>query len=106
MVPNPGEMFELSKKGKTMGYIQAPTNILTQTATTTLNNYLYYNVSKNDVDIYEPTEFVHGALYNNNSMRCPEKVTITIAGDDKNKTLESTYDVRRGQSILYNQFKT
>ncbi len=105
MKANPGEMFELTKKGKTMGYIEAPSNIINNVVNKEVTSYLFYKMKESDVNVYEATDFVHGALYNNNSMRCPEEVTITI-GDDEKKQLESSYEVRKGQSILYNQFRT
>ena len=105
MKANPGEMFELTKKGKTMGYIEAPSNIINNVVNKEVTSYLFYKMRESDVNVYEATDFVHGALYNNNSMRCPEEVTITI-GDDEKKQLESSYEVRKGQSILYNQFRT
>lgn len=105
MKANPGEMFELTRRGKTMGYIEAPANIINNVVNKEITSYLFYKMKQSDVNIYQATEFVHGALYNNNSMRCPEEVTITI-GDDEEKAVESSYEVRKGQSILYNQFRT
>ena len=103
---NPCTMYELTKKGKTMGYIEAETAVLgavdNQTNQFRAANYRF---NKQDVNIYNATDFVHGALYNNNSMRCPETVCITTTKDDKSETT-STYKVKRGQSLLYNQFKT
>lgn len=103
MKANPGEMFELTRRGKTMGYIEAPSNIISNTVNNETSNYLFYKMKESDVNIYAATEFVHASLYNNNSMRSPEEVTITV-GDDESAS--STYKVRKGQSILYNQFRT
>lgn len=108
MVPNPGEMFELTKYGKTLGYIKAPTTVQgTYDKMTTLNRYLQFN--KKDVTIYGATDFVHGCL-DDNSSRVPEVVNIFM--DDKYSTDKNaeelkmaSYEVRRGQSLLYNQFK-
>lgn len=105
MKANPGEMFELTKKGKTMGFIEAPSNIINSVVNKEITSYLFYKMRQSDVNVYESTSFVHGALYNNNSMRCPEEVTITI-GDDEEQAQASSYEVRKGQSILYNQFRT
>jgi len=107
MKANPGEMFELTRRGKTMGYIEAPSNIINSVVNKETTSYIFYKMRESDVNIYESTEFVHGALYNNNSMRSPEEVTITIGdNEDESKNSSTTYEVRKGQSVLYNQFRT
>lgn len=109
MVNNPGEMFELTKFGKTVGYIKAPTIVQgTYDKVASLNRYLRMN--KKDVIIYGATDFVHGCL-DDNSNRVPEEVNIYLDDNvnevDKNDYKNiATYTVRRGQSLLYNQFKT
>lgn len=108
MVDNPAEMFELTRFGKTAGYIQAdiPTNALTKTNPTQWD-YFKYQVKRNDVNIYQPTEFVHASLEDNTS-RIPEEVEIFVDRDanlDNNKAIKMTYKVRRGQSLLYTAFK-
>ena len=106
MVPNPGEMFELTKFGKTVGYISAPTLIQGKRD---VDSYLNrYKMNKKDVTVYGATDFVHGCLEDNSS-RIPEEVTIFMDDDvdmDKDNYKTSTYTVKRGQSLLYNQFKT
>jgi hypothetical protein len=99
MVPNPAEVFELIKFGKTCGYIKSPV-ISNSTRRDNLNNVWYkYTFKKDDIDIYNATEFVHGALVDS-SNRTPEEVNIFM--DDEKS---GTYTVRRGKSILYNTFK-
>ena len=99
MVPNPAEVFELTKFGKTCGYIKSPV-ISNSTRRDNLNNVWYkYTFKKDDIDIYNATEFVHGALVDS-SNRTPEEVNIFM--DDEKS---GTYTVRRGKSILYNTFK-
>ena len=99
MVPNPAEVFELTKFGKTCGYIKSPV-ISNSTRRDNLNNVWYkYTFKKDDIDIYNATEFVHGALVDS-SNRTPEEVNIFM---DNEKS--GTYTVRRGKSILYNTFK-
>ena len=108
MVPNPGEMFELTKLGKTMGYIDAPVTIQNKRDVDTLLNR--YKLNKKDVTVYSAGDFVHGCLEDNSS-RTPEEVTIFLDNDldDTTKTeanaAKATYKVKRGQSLLYNQFK-
>lgn len=108
MVPNSAEMFELTKFGKTMGYIKAPTNIQQITnPETTGYDYLNYKFKKNDVTIYNSTDFVHGCLTSTNFSRVPEEVNIIIPDEnDESKIVStSTYQVKRGQSLLFNDFK-
>ena len=105
MVPNPAEMFELTRLGKTYGYIKA--NINTSAKKDDLINYsaYRYTFAKQDVEVYDATSFVHAALEDNVS-RCPEEVEIFLSNDDlKSNTNALTYTVRKGQSLLYNSFK-
>lgn len=118
MVPNPGEMFDLQKFGKTYGYIQAPVRIVQQT-TDELYNYLTrYKMNQRDVKIYDATSFVHACL-ENTTQRQPETVDIYLDNarddlQDKSDPLyeynekdqaTTSYSVKRGQSILYNSFR-
>jgi len=108
MVPNPAEMFELTLFGKTYGYIQAPS--ITAARTKQTGNLMYstyqYYFQKKDVNIYEGTEFVHGCLEDNSS-RVPEKVSIyQTDADMETDTNGLSFTVRRGQSLLYNAFKS
>ena len=100
-IKNPAEMFELTKFGKSIGYIKADlkTNLIQQDNMT--NNYFKYKFKKSDVNIYPATKFVHASLEDNSS-RTEEKVSIFLESDEN---MESTYTVKRGQSLLYNAFK-
>lgn len=109
MISNPGEMFELTKHGKTMAYIQAPTNIQSIFSNQEAYNYMYYKMKQKDINIYSATDFVHGCLTNNNASRCPEEVSIFTQDKDyeeEKSTVANTFKVRKGQSLLYNQFRT
>ena len=107
MVSNPGEMFELTKYGKTRAYISAPCNIQEVVDyTSQLSNYLTYKLKQKDVTVYGATDFVHASLRNSNNIRNPEEVRIFK--DDKDYESNSNagvYKVKRGQSLLYNKFK-
>lgn len=103
-VQNPGEMFELVKYGKTMGYIKAPVRVesATELQKQAFNPSLYkYRYNKKDVTVYQADDFVHACLEDNSS-RTQEQVSIST--DDDNKDV--TYDVKRGQSLLYNTFRS
>ena len=101
MVKNPAEMFELTRMGKTVGYIQAKVPV-NQFKTDTLTNSLFrYNINRGDVDVYQATEFVHATL-DDVSNRTTEEVDI-FSEDSENPSAK--YTVKRGQSLLYNLFK-
>ena len=109
MVNNPGEMFELTKHGKTMAYIQAPTNVQSIFNNQEAYNFMYYKMKQKDINIYSATDFVHGCLANNNTSRAPEEVSIFTDDSDydaEKSTVANTFKVRKGQSLLYNQFRT
>lgn len=106
-VSNPGDMFELTRFGKTMGYVEAPVKIQNVKQNTLANLYMpmQYRMRKGDVNIYEATDFVHAAL-EDTSARQPEEVDIFLDNnieDENGKHVK--YTVRRGQSMLYSAFK-
>ena len=107
MVSNPGEMFELTKFGKTMAYISAPCDIQEVVDyTSQLSNYLTYKLKQKDVTVYGATDFVHASLRNSNNLRSPEEVKIFKDDEDyKSDTNAGSYKVKRGQSVLFNKFK-
>lgn len=106
--PNPAQLFELTRFGKTAGYVK--TNIKANPSTTdTLNSNMYdinryrFNTDSNDVDLYPATEWVHGCLEADSS-RTPEEVELfTNVNED---TESVTYTVKRGESLLYDSYKT
>lgn len=110
MVPNPAEMFELIKFGKSYAFIKA--DISTSIVYNNKNYYqgsdfLRYTFNKNDINVYQATEFAHAYL-EDTSNRTPERVKIFLDSsgeDDESETNSATYKVRRGQSLLYNIFK-
>lgn len=103
-VANPAQVFELTRFGKTAAYIQTDVKANTTRQDTlnsgSANSFLNkYTFNKNDVELYPPTEFVHGCLEDNSS-RTPEEVELFVSED---KSL--TYGVKRGQSLLYSTYK-
>lgn len=101
-VHNPGEMFELTRHGKTMGYIQAPTQHHNVTSNYSQYSFMQYKLNRKDVTVYSATDFVHASL-KDTSNRTPEEVDILRDPDNPDNVL--TYKVRRGQSELSNVFK-
>ena len=107
MVTNPAEMFELTKFGKTVGFIKSPVNgvIVKSQNNIDFMNYAY-KFKRNDITIYPPTEFVHAAIEDNVS-RYEESVNIFLNDSDyDNDNNAYSYTVKRGQSLLSNVYKT
>lgn len=106
MVTNPAEMFELTKFGKTVGFIQTPVDgvIVRSQQNLDFMNYAY-KFKREDITIYPPTEFVHAAIEDNVS-RFEETVNIFLNTDDYDSDSNAyTYTVKRGQSLLANVYK-
>lgn len=105
MVPNPAEMFELTKFGKSCGYIKANIGTFARNNDNMFTTSYKYSFARNDVEVFNATDFVHAALEDNTS-RIPEEVEIFLDPKDyKSNTNALSYTVRRGQSILYPIFK-
>ena len=103
MVPNPAEMFELTKFGKSYAYIK--TNSVPKLDTDNNNmftNFYTYRLRRNDVNIYNAVSFVHASLQDD-TPRFPEQVQIFSDYTSDEGTY--VYSVRRGQSVLYNSYK-
>lgn len=101
MVSNPANMFELTRFGKTCGYINAASLNAIKKNENVFNSYYTYKFNNSDIFIYDATEFVHIAL-EEDSYREQETVDLYLDADKDDKI---TYTVRRGQSILYNIYK-
>lgn len=105
MVPNPAEIFELTRFGKSCGYIKANVGSFTKKNDMMFNTTYKYTFKRNDVEVYDATDFVHGALEDNTS-RIPEEVSIFLETKDYDTNTNGlNYTVRRGQSLLYSLFK-
>lgn len=105
MVSNPALVFELTRFGKTAAYIQTSSlNMNTRVGDSysgigSISSLYRYRFNKSDVNLFAPTEFVHASLEDNSS-RTPEEVELFV-NDDKSVT----YNVKRGQSLLYSTYK-
>ena len=106
MMPNPAEMFELTKFGKSYAYIKTnsvPTITQSDITMSPASNLYLYRLRRNDVDVYNAVSFVHGCLQDD-TPRFPEQIQIFNTYDMDNEDAY-VYTVRRGQSILYNSYK-
>jgi hypothetical protein len=106
-VDDPGTMFELSKFGKTYGYIETPNEDSEVDATTTLfggqstTGTYNFKMKSADVNVWQADDFVHGCL-EDNFTRYPETVELF---PDKEGATGHVYKVRRGKSLLYDNYK-
>ena len=106
-VDDPGTMFELTKYGRTYGYIETPNvesnlDALSSTITGATATGVYnFRMKSTDVNVYQADDFVHACL-EDNFTRFPETVDLFI--DPENKRSQS-YSVRRGKSLLYDSYK-
>ena len=105
--PNPAQLFELTRFGKTSGYLKTKVNSNNSKNDFLNSNSVFnmykFNTDSNDIDLYPATEWVHGCLEDDSS-RNPEEVELftDIDGTEQN----TSYKVRRGQSLLYDSYKT
>lgn len=106
-VDDPGTMFELTKYGRTYGYIETPNvesnlDALSSTITGATATGVYnFRMKSTDVNVYQADDFVHACL-EDNFTRFPETVDLFV--DPENKRSQS-YSVRRGKSLLYDSYK-
>ncbi len=106
LVDDPGTMFELTKFGKTYGYIEVPNESTSLDATTafsgtSVSGVYNFRMKSADVNVHQADEFVHACL-EDNFTRFPETVDLFI--DEEGKKSQS-YSVRRGKSLLYDSYK-
>lgn len=105
-IDDPGTMFELTKFGKTYGYIEVPnedTNIDAITGYSGISTTGTYNfrMKSADVNVFQADDFVHACL-EDNFTRFPETVCLFLGSDEKKS---QSYSVRRGKSLLYDSYK-
>lgn len=107
MVDDPGTMFELTKFGKTFGYIEVPNNessldSITAFTGTSMTGSYNFRMKSTDVNVFQADDFVHACL-EDNFTRFPETVDLFIDTDGNAKS--QSYSVRRGKSLLYDSYK-
>lgn len=106
-VANPGEMFELTRFGKSYAYVKAnSTPMMSNSDSSNSRLTQPYRFRRKDVQIYNAVTFVHASLQDN-TPRVPEQLQLyrnELDIEDPD-TSPYIYTVRRGQSILYNAYK-
>lgn len=108
--PNPAQLFELTRFGKTAGYVRTnvkanPVNDGMNVSDSTTFNRYRFNSESGDVDLFPATEWVHGCLEDDCS-RTPEEVELFTEDLSENFSDSLRYVVRRGESLLYDSYKT
>ena len=110
-VADPGTMFELVRMGTSYGYIETPNVEISSFDFSTVSNgvndvtYANYKMKSSDINLYQADDFVHGCLEDDFS-RFPEKVELYDNKKDYNKGKNaSSYSVRRGKSMLIDNYK-
>jgi len=103
MVANPAEIFDLTQKGKTIGFIKTEQ----QDASPIEPTYFYKHiVEPTETNVYPPDKYVHISL-SNNVNRFPEKLTLQYKKDDDEFEIETKeYVVKSGKSILHDIYKS
>ena len=112
-VPNPAEVYDLQYKGKTSGFVRCIDDNLQNNYK---NNTYIYSGMTTDINILNPTKFVHICL-SPNINRFPEKFRLIKEDiektDDKGRIDASntegsggslSFSVKAGQSILENVY--
>lgn len=112
-VPNSAEVYDLQYKGKTSGFIRCPDDIVHSKLTN--NTYLYSGMTT-DINVLNPTKFVHICL-SPNINRFPEKFRLINediekvdekgridASDSEGSGGGLSFSVKAGQSILENVY--
>lgn len=109
-VDNPARMFDLTRFGKTAGFIQTsdmpvPT-VNNQSASGLIGyNTLYkYNTHSGDVELFDKNKFVHASLEGQNG-RTSEEVKLFRDENIEDEKDGISYKVKKGQSLLYNAYK-
>jgi hypothetical protein len=105
-VDDPGTMFELTRFGKIYGYIEVPNEPNNLDATSTIagmamSGTYNFRMKSADVNVWQADDYVHGCL-EDNFTRYPETVELFIDPEEKRS---QTYRVRRGKSLLYDNYK-
>lgn len=108
-VPNPAELFDLTKRGKTVGYIKVPQ---IETAHDNRMNFGTFYDEGMDTDIMPSDKYIH-IMLSNRTDRFPEELTISFEDYDNefsSSDLDSPiktykYRIQRGKSTLYDIYK-
>lgn len=100
-VPNPANIYDLTYRGKTVGFIKIPDEYLHEGV---INYLKRANDEQDKLYIMEPTRYVHICLKNNKT-RYPETFLLDYRDEDGNiQNLD--LKVKQGKSILADIYKS
>lgn len=100
-VANPSKIFDLVRRGKTVGFIDMPIN---DTDLTEEGKYGYQYIQKgNEINVMPADKYVHICLANDTDRYSPV-FKLSFKGDNGDTT-ECKYKIKRGKSILHDIYK-
>lgn len=103
MYPDPCELYDLTEKGKTVGFVRVPVQ---KDEDRDLGSPMFSNMQLETKEtLYSPRKFIHICLYDNID-RNPETLTLQIDdGDSSSSVATTTFRVKRGKSILHDLYR-
>lgn len=102
MYSNPCELYDITEKGKTVGFIKVNKDDITNDNIIGTNVYQLQNINKQSV--YDPKKFIHISLYNNTD-RYPERLILPGIDSKTGEQTQYEFKIRRGKSILHDVYK-
>ena len=100
-VPDPATVFDLRKRGKTAGFVQVKRADNSVSSGDRLQMNITNVFSVTETEVYRPDRLIHIQV-SESLARTTETVTLTF--DNNGEDTSVTYDVNRGQSILYDVY--
>lgn len=112
MIDNPATVFELTRFGKTAGFIKTKIDLYQKNSSDAIkmlgNNIYQYSFNENDIDIFQPDSYVHASL-DDDVNRISEEVEVILDKERLNRNNKKidkiNYKVKSGQSLFYNTFR-
>ena len=105
MYPDPCELYDLTEKGKTVGFVRVPVQ---KDEDRDLGSPMFSNMQLETKEtLYSPRKFIHICLYDNID-RNPETLTLQIDDGDSSTAVSvstTTFRVKRGKSILHDLYR-
>jgi len=104
-VSNPSDIFDLTSRGKTVGFIRVPTD--DRDSLEPHASYQYLGDEEETV-VLRPTKYIHVAM-SNDVDRFPQTLKLRYVKDgttDLDEQYTRSYVVSRGKSVLHNIYKS
>ena len=106
-VPNPAELFDITKRGKTVGFIRVKVDATDSEDMKYAWQMPSIDIDENRTTILPPDKYVHICIAPNTE-RYPEKLNIFFDNsyDDNVDSKKYQYNIKRGKSILHDVFRS